>query len=434
MRRGTTITLTVVLTSGLGLTSTQPALGGVGNTRQVSLTWRGTDPIHNSGVQGGSISGDGRYVAFESFEHNLVKGDENGVEDVFVRAGTTVRASVDTGGGDADRGSAGPTISADGRYVAFHSEASDLVQGDGNGVMDVFVRDMVAGTTVRASVDTGGGDPDGDSGGPSISADGRYVAFSSRATDLVAGDGNGTHDVFIRDLVAGTTVRASVDTEGGDPDSFSDENSISADGRYVAFQSFATDLVAGGDGNGGYDIFVRDLVAGTTVRASVDTGGGDPDNGSLSPSISADGGYVAFESFATDLVQGDGNNTWDIFVRDLVAGTTVRASVDMGGGDARSSSNSASISSDGRYVAFFSLATDLVAGDGNRVGDVFVRDLVAGTTVRASVDTGGGDPDGGSSIPSISADGRYVAFSSVATDLVPGAGDAGLDMFLARWG
>jgi Tol biopolymer transport system component len=320
-------------------------------------------------------------------------------------ASMTVRASVDTEGGDPNRDSDRPSMSGNGRYVAFQSFASDLVPGDGNGTYDVFVRDLVSGTTVRASVDTEGGDPDGFSLFPSISANARHVAFYSLASDLVPGDGNGTDDVFVRDLVSGTIVRASVDTEGDDPNSESQFPSISANGRYVAYTSDASDLVPG-DRNGTNDVFVRDLVSGTTVRASVDSEGGDPNSSSFSPSISANGRYVAYTSFASDLVPGDGNGTYDVFVRDLVSGTTVRASLDTEGGDPNSSSFERSISANGRYVAFSSDASDLVPGDGNGAADVFVRDLVSGTTVRASVDTEGGDPNSFSSSASISPNGR----------------------------
>jgi Tol biopolymer transport system component len=346
-------------------------------------------------------------------------------------APTTVRVSVDLGGGDPDGPSLENSISANGRYVAFDSLASDLVAEDGNDLYDVFVRDLVTGTTVRASVDAAGGDPDGGSGGASISADGRFVAFVSGASDLVPGDGNGDNDIFVRDLVAGTTVRASVDTEGGDPNNYSVRPSISRDGRYVAFESDASDLVAG-DGNFDTDVFVRDMVAGTTVRASVDAFGGDANNISDSPWISWGGRYVAFASFASDLVPGDRNASWDVFVRDLAAGTTIRASVDADGGDADGdvSSETVPISGNGRYVAFGSEASDLVSGDGNGLTDIFVRDLVAGTTVRASVDTGGGDPNVGSFEPSISANGRYVAFGSRASNLVPGDGNDAIDVFV----
>ncbi len=434
MRRGPSVTLALVLALGLALAAAHPALASV-STTQVSVTRRGGDPERESLAP--AISADGRYVAFESFAGDLVPDDHTIYGfDIFVRdlaSGTTVRASVDTGGGDPNDQSYAPSISADGRYVAFYSYASDLLHEDGNGFSDIFVRDLVAGTTVRASVDTGDGDPNSASGPLSINADGRYVAFYSEASDLVQGDGNHVPDIFVRDMVAGTTVRASVDTGGGDPNNVSYGPSVSADGRYVAFYSYASDLVQG-DGNGAPDIFVRDLVAGTTVQASVDTGGGDPHGSSYEPAISADGLYVAFFSWASDLIQRDRNRLPDIFVRDLVAGTTVRASVDTGGGDPNNVSYGPSVSADGRYVAFYSWASDLVPGGGNGFSHIFVRDLVAGTTVRASVDTGGGDPNGGSYDPVISADGRYVASSSNAGDLVPGRGDKGSDVFIARWG
>jgi Tol biopolymer transport system component len=401
-------------------------------TVRASVDTEGGDPNRDSDRP--SMSGNGRYVAFQSFASDLVPGDGNGTYDVFVRdlvSGTTVRASVDTEGGDPDGFSLFPSISANARHVAFYSLASDLVPGDGNGTDDVFVRDLVSGTIVRASVDTEGDDPNSESQFPSISANGRYVAYTSDASDLVPGDRNGTNDVFVRDLVSGTTVRASVDSEGGDPNSSSFSPSISANGRYVAYTSFASDLVPG-DGNGTYDVFVRDLVSGTTVRASLDTEGGDPNSSSFERSISANGRYVAFSSDASDLVPGDGNGAADVFVRDLVSGTTVRASVDTEGGDPNSFSSSASISPNGRYVAFTSDASDLVPGDQRFTLDVFVRDLVNGTTVRASVDTEGGNPNGGSAGQSISARGEYVAFTSDASDLVPGDGNGNSDVFVRR--
>ncbi len=403
-------------------------------TERVSVDTTGGDPDNQS--TNPSISADGRYVAFDSAASDLVAGDGNGMDDVFVRdrrTNTTTRVSVDGAGFDPDNFSGFPSISADGRYVAFQSWATDLVGGDSNGTLDVFVRDLQTNTTSRVSVDTAGGDPDNQSQNPSISADGRYVAFDSFATDLVVGDGNGQADVFVRDRQTNTTVRASVDTAGGDPDNWSQNSSISADGRYVAFQSWASDLVVG-DGNGQADIFVRDLQTNTTVRVSVDTAGGDPDSFSWNPSISADGRYVAFHSFATDLVAGDGNGMTDIFVRDLQTNTTTRVSVDTAGGDPDGPSLFPSISADGRYVAFDSWATDLVAGDGNAATDVFVRDLQTNTTERASVDTAGGDPDGPSQNSSISAEGRYVAFSSFATDLVVGDGNGMTDVFVRSRG
>jgi Tol biopolymer transport system component len=227
------------------------------------------------------------------------------------------------------------------------------------------------------SVDTSGGDPDALSTGPAISGDGRHVAFVSSASDLVPGDGNGLSDVFVRDLNAGTTVRASVDNAiFGDPFVASVSPSISDDGRYVAFDSTAS------DSTGEFvfsDVFVRDLQIGTTTRVSVDVTGGMADDSSISSSISDSGRYVAFASAASDLVAGDRNDRSDVFVRDLrssAIGTTTRVSVDFFGREANGSSGNPSISGDARYVAFNSRATDLVTGDGTTgfLGtDVFVR-------------------------------------------------------------
>ncbi len=327
-----------------------------------------------------------------------------------------VRASVDTTGGDPDSASLDSSISDDGRYVAFWSGANDLVRGDTNSKQDVFVRDLRTHHTVRASVDTAGGNANGDSFYPTISGDGRYVAFASRATDLVVDDGSAVEDIFVRDLQAGTTTRVTVDTAGGDADASTRHARISADGRHVVFASPASDLVSG-DGNGLEDVFVRDLDAHTTVRASVDTTGGDPNGPSGStglfspPAIDADGSRVVFYSAASDLVPADGNALSDMFVRDVSAGTTTRVSVDTAGGDANGRSDELggrpSITGDGNVVAFASFASDLVVGDANgNAEDVFVRDLTTSTTTLVSGDTNGG------SGPSISDDGRFVSFQT----------------------
>ena len=326
------------------------------------------------------------------------------------------RVSVDTAGGDPNSVSFHPAISADGRYVAFWSSANDIVPGDTNGRQDVFVRDTRTNTTVRASVDTGGGNANGDSFYPTISGDGRYVAFASRATDLVAGDASPAEDIFVRDLQSGTTTRVTVDTAGGEPNANTLTSGISADGRHVVFASDASDLVPG-DGNGVGDVFVRDLDAQTTVRASVDTGNGDPNGSSGAPgvesppAIDADGSRVVFFSDASDLVAADGNGFSDMFMRDLSAGTTTRVSVDTAGGDANGPSDAGggtpAITGDGTIVAFCSFASDLATGDANGAGaDVFVRDVAGATTTLASADSLGG------SGPSISNDGRFVAYQT----------------------
>jgi hypothetical protein len=252
------------------------------------------------------------------------------------------------------------------------------VNGDGNALSDIFLRDRASGSTTRVSVSTAGADSDGDSINPAISADGRFVAFESAATNLVLGDTNNLIDVFVRDVQAGTTTRVSVGPGGVQGNDFSTRPSLSASGRYVAFESWATNLVLG-DANAFLDIFVRDLQTGTTTLVSRDSSGAQANNLSTGCALSADGTHVVFESWASNLVAGDTNTVPDIFLRDIVAGTTLRASVSSDGVEADGMSGGVvSISSTGRYVSFWSQATNLVPVDDNGVfEDIFVRDSAA---------------------------------------------------------
>ena len=365
----------------------------------------------------------------------------------------TERLSVDSAGVEGNNASTAPSNSSDGRYVAFESQADNLVAGDVLGFIDIFVRDRQTSTTTRVSVDSGGAEGSGDSNSPSISGDGRHVAFESNANDLVAVDINPLSDLFVRDLLGVTTTLVSVDSAGNqDPiPSSSSSPSLSSNGRYVAFQSDA-DLVVT-DTNGLTDIYVHDRDADgdgiydeagaiSTVRVSVRSDGTEADRASVAPSISGDGRYVAFESFATNLVAGDLNGLFDVFVHDRDADgdgiydeagaiSTVRVSVRSDGTEADQASAAPSISADGRYVAFESLSTNLVAGDTNGKVDIFVHDRDAdgnGTydepgaisTVRVSVDLAGVQGNGDSNSPSISADGSSVTFQSDADNLVVG--------------
>ena len=398
------------------------ALSSVSSTGE-----QGNGPSHRS-----SVSANGRYVAFQSDASNLVPGDTNNASDIFVRdllEGSTTRVSVDSDEMEANfeyfsDGSYYPSISADGRYVAYCSGANNLVAGDTNGAWDIFVRDTVAGTTTRVNVNSAGAQAIGvgtESREPSISADGRYVAFASSAGNLVEGDTNGDYDVFVRDTVDGIITRVSVSNAGTEGNTGSgSSSSISDDGRYVAFSSYASNLVPN-DTNGSTDVFVRDLVAGTTTRVSLSSEEVQSfPYWSSEPAISGDGRYVAFNSLAFNLVAGDSNYTYDIFVRDMVYGTTTRVSVDSAGVEANGSSFEPSISRDGRYVAFHSQASNLVDNDTNDtyLFDIFVRDTVAGTTTRASLDAFGVEGTSGGYNPSISGDGRYVAFGTGST-LIP---------------
>ncbi len=389
-------------------------------TSRVSVSSSGAQANDHS--QYCSVSADGRYVAFESVARNLAGVDLNPYHDIFVhdrQSGTTERVSVNLLGAEANGESYLPSISADGRCVAFQSNATDLVGGDTNGSMDVFVRDRLSGTTERVSVDSGGAEGNFSSSQASISADGRYVAFQSVANNLVVGDMNGSDDVFVHDRQSGTTERVSVDSGGAEGDDSSGYHglSISADGRLVAFEAYASNLVAG-DTNGVSDVFVHDRQSGTTERVSVDSLGAQGNDRSYHPSISADGRCVAFGSWATNLVGGDTNGAYDIFVHDRQSGTTERASVDSLGVQGNDESDAPSSSADGRYVAFRSHASNLVGGDTNGAADIFVRDLQSATTERVSVHSGGEEGNRLSWQSSISADGRYVAFWSHATNLV----------------
>ena len=373
-----------------------------------------------------AISADGRFVAFASDASNLVSGDTNGKGDIFVRdrqTGATERVSVDSAGNQADGGSDAPAISGDGRFVAFVSDASNLVSGDTNGQSDVFVHDRQTGVTERVSVDSAGNQANGGSAAPAISADGRFVAFVSDASNLVPGDTNGQGDVFVHDWQTGATERVSVDSAGGQADGGSGKPAISADGRFVAFASAATNLVDG-DANSKSDVFVHDRQTGATERVSVDGHGNEGDGSSTWPAISADGRFVAFESMATNLVSRDFNRDQDIFVHDRQTGATERVSVSSDGKQASSPSDVPSISADGRLVAFVSGANNLVPGDTNRFyfADVFVHDRQTGATERVSVNSAGNQGNDYSGLPAISADGRFVAFLSLAGDLAPVAG------------
>jgi Tol biopolymer transport system component len=395
-------------------------------TARVSLTGAQAQALGGGGSSQASagISDDGRFVAFASGSTNLVPGDTNGVADVFVRdtvAATIERISVSTAGTEAAAASATPSISEDGRYVAFASTADNLVAGDTNTLSDIFVRDTVADTTVRVSVNSAGQQATGASTEPSISGDGRYVVFTSLAADLVVGDGNSASDVFVRDLVAGTTSRLSVDAGGADADGASSQPKIAADGRYVAFVSDATDLVTG-DTNAARDVFVRDLQTSSTERVSVRSTGSQGDLSSEGPAISADGQFVSFYSLASNLVASDTNAVRDVFVRDRVASTTIRASVSSSNAQSNGGSFAFgnALSADGRYLVFWSSGSNLVTGDSNGQFDVFRRDLIAGTTIAVSVSESLALGNGLSENAVISGDGRFVVFNSLATNLAAG--------------
>ena len=394
------------------------------------------------GVQGNwasefpAISANGRFVTFYSKASNLVSGDTNLHSDIVVRdrrTGTTERVSVGPdgvqGNGDVGEESA---ISADGRFVAFASQATNLVPGDTNNEADVFVRDRSSGTIERVSVGPAGVQANAGSRQLAISPDGRFVAFYTYASNLVRGDTNGGYDVFLRDRKWGITRRVSVGPNGVQGDKDCGYATISADGRLIAFSSAASNLVRN-DTNRRIDIFVRDRQTRVTERVNVGPSGVQANGDSSSqqpPAISADGRFVAFVSDADNLVRGDTNGAADIFVRDRRKGTTRRVSVGPGGLQGNGFSFMPAISSDGRFVSFASTATNLVPGDTNGAADIFVYDRQKGTTRRVSVGPGGAQANASSERPAISSSGRLVAFSSYATQLMPGDTNDWEDVFV----
>lgn len=408
-----------------------PASAEPGTTERTSVS--------SSGAQGNDISGrlsqpslsdDGLVSVYDSQARNLVPADTNNAVDVFAHervSNVTERVSVSSAEVQANDSSEEGAPDGDGSLVAFESSATNLVTGDTNDADDVFLRDRPAGTTVRISVSSAGAQADGSSGAPDLTPDGRLAAFFSDATNLVAGDTNATRDVFVRDVLTGTNELISVSSAEVPGNLFSAPPAISDDGRFVAFGSFANNLVAG-DANGNLDVFVRDRTAGTTELVSVSSAEVQGDSLSSGAAISADGRYVAFFSEATNLVAGDTNATRDIFVRDRIAGTTERVNVssDEAEADAQSSfsirgdSTVPAISDDGSVVSFDSFATNLVPDDTNGQPDAFVRDRVAGVTERVSVSSAGEQGNDGSSDTDVSGDGLVVTFISKASNLVPG--------------
>ncbi|HED63918.1 MAG TPA: hypothetical protein ENJ09_00015 [Planctomycetes bacterium] len=367
------------------------------------------------------MSAFGRYVSFESDGRRLVPGDTNKARDIFVRdtrRGITTRVSVDSFGVEGNADSEYAQISSNGRFVVFQSRANNLVAGDTNGRQDIFVHDLLTGATERVSVSSTGSEGDADSWLPQISETGRFIAFQSMASNLVAGDTNGTVDVFVRDRKHGTTIRVSVDSAGNQASGSAPD--ISGDGHVVCFVSNSPNLVPG-DTNGRADTFVHDLITGETTRVSVSSSGAQAVGGlSVTNAISGDGRYVVFSSTATNLVPDDTNARIDVFLHDRVTGTTTRVSVSSTGAESPDGAWYPNISDDGRYVVFKSPGSNLVPVDLNGPGlDIFVHDVRTGATRLVSRDSHGVQANNFASQPTISPDGRYVAFYSSADNLVP---------------
>lgn len=365
-----------------------------------------------------------RSAAFRSEATNLVPGDADPLADIVVvrmRKDAVHCASVATDGTKANGASDKPALDAYARRVAFTSEADNLVAGDLNGVTDIFVRDVLSGQTERVSVASDGTEANGPSDDPALSCPGTLVVFSSHATNLVPGDTNGASDIFVHDRRRGETRRVSVAADGSQANGHSTRPELSNTGHWMTFVSDATNLVPG-DLNGQPDVFVCNLRTGAIELVSLATDGTQANAASARPAISANGRFIAFESAATNLDPADGFAGVDVFVRDRRHGRTGLAS-GSASGPADGPSTYASLSASGRWIAFASAATNLVAGDTNGCIDVFRKNLRKGSVDRLSVSSDGEQGDDNSIQPSLSGQGRYALFATRACNILPVPGD-----------
>ncbi|NJR51599.1 MAG: DUF4347 domain-containing protein, partial [Leptolyngbyaceae cyanobacterium CSU_1_3] len=405
-------------------------------TGEVSIVSRGALGNGNNDSGNPAISGDGRFVVFTSRASNLVADDTNGKQDVFIwdRENASLRliSRVNAGVNGGNEDSVSPTISRDGRYVVFVSAASDLVLGDANGKQDVFVWDREnASLRLISSINAGGNSSDGVSDSAVISSNGQFVAFTSNAKNL-PDNADGRKNVFVWNRQDGSIrlINRNGETIGNGESS---APVISGNSQFVAFVSTSTNLGGGTDNNNAPDVFVYNLDSGATVLVSGANGGyssglsGTEIPRAESPTISENGQFIAFTSTFRDLVSNDGNGGRDVFVRDVVNNKTVLVSVDRDGIESGTGSGTGALgggsgsynpilSSDGRFVAFVSFSTNLVTGDENSAQDVFVRDLQANTT-RLVSQAGTASGNQSSFDPAIDRLGSYIAFTSDATNL-----------------
>ena len=363
----------------------------------------------------GQLSTDGRWVTYSSYASTLVPGDTYGTWDVFVTDRSTGLTTRVSSGPEAP--AVEPSVSADGRWVTY---------GNNN----VYLVDRSAGTTTVVPKAPDGSPANGPSNGPAISADGRWVTFASEASNLVAGDVNGQPDVFVADTTTGAITLISAAGDGSPGNGNSNWPSISADGRWISYSSWATNLAAG-DANGIGDVFVTNRETGETTRVSAPFGGLPANGQSFEQTISGDGRWIAYLSFATNLAPGAAPGSQHVYLTDRTTGFTTLVSVAPDGAAADGNSIWPSISDDGRWLVYTSYGSNLVPGDVNNAPDVFVTDTTSGITRLVSVGLDGSAANSGSYNPFISADGRWISFKSDASNLVADDTNAVTDVFVA---
>lgn len=376
-----------------------------------------------------AISADGRYVAFSAFGSDVLDdGAGGGVFRKDLQTGELIRVSTSSSGVAAWAGDY-PAISADGRYVAFQSYDPNLLPGNDSGETQIYVKDLQTGAVIRASSDSNGNAANGYSSTAHFSADGRYVAFGSNADNLVEGDNNGVVDIFLKDLQTGAITRVSTAMDGGDSNGVSsDWGVVSAGGRYVVFESDASNVVAG-DNNNENDVFLKDMLTGTVRIISRAVNGGGANEDSWAPFMSPDGRYIVFDSEASNLVAGDTNGKDDIFLFDTQNDALTLVSTNADGVQGNGHSLNPVISNDGRFVAFRSTATNFGQAGNTVTSSVFVKDLVSGEVACVSLTPDGMPSTGWSYGIGISGDGRYITFGSNADDLVTNDTNGNNDVF-----
>lgn len=342
--------------------------------------------------------------------------------------GTIERISVSSIPTQAHGISEWPAISRNGRYIIYHSDAPDLVPNDTNNSHDVFLYDRLTRTTERISLGLGGVQGNNRSMFGDLSTDGRFLTFHSEATNLVPNDTNNAWDVYFHDRLTGQFERISITSAGQQANATSIFPDISGSGRFITFYSEATNLVPN-DTNNATDIFLHDRQNQTTERISVSTGGAQANGPSIFPDISADGRYIVYESAAANLVPNDTNATEDIFLYDRINKTTQRINLTTSGQQGNGRASYPIITTNNRFVTYTSYADNMHPDDPDTDGDIYLRDLVSGTTELITRGLNNQPTNGESHYPSISGDGRFLAFHSWAGNLVPGDTNNTIDIF-----
>ncbi len=428
LRTALAATCISALAAGLAL-----AAGGTnGETERISLDSAGQQALQ--GAYEPSISRDGQRIAFQT-SAALLPTDTNGHTDIYVYdrgADLLMLASTTALGALGNGTSFDAAISGDGRWVAFATHATNFVGFDLNGESDVMLKDLLTGALTRVSSSPGSlFAGSGESRKPAVSYDGRYVAFHTTSNQYSPDDTNATLDVYVRDFQNGSFQLVSRGLAGAAANGSASSASISDDGRFIAFQSTATNLVAG-DTNGVSDVFVRDMWGGLGTELVSRVPLGALGNGSSTqPSISANGRYVAFTTMATNFVFGDTNGSSEVYLVDRALDVLRHVSGAHGGGfSAFGHSYEPSVSSDGRFVAFTSSAPN-VAAVGTLFQSSYVRDMTRGVTYYVSSASGPAAAGDATSLrPCLNADGSIVAFHSSAANLVPGDTNDSTDVFV----